>query len=121
MTFSRKETGRAGEEAAAVYLSGQGMTILRRNYTCSLGEIDIIAQEGDTLVFTEVRARTGEGFGTPQESVTITKQQKLRQLAWYYLKATNQTNADCRFDVVAVMIDNKTKEIKNLEHILDAF
>jgi len=121
MTYKRKETGRVGEEAAARYLSGLGWTILRRNYSCPIGEIDIIAQEGDTLVFAEVRTRTGIKFGMPQESINQTKQHKLRQLAWFYLKATGQTDAGCRFDVVGVILDNKSGEIKEIEHIPNAF
>ena len=121
MTLKRKETGRIGEEAAAGYLSGLGYITLRRNYSCPIGEIDIIAREGDTIVFVEVRARTGDGFGLPQESINLTKRHKLRQLAWYYLKATGQTGADCRFDAVAVMLDYRTGAIKEIEHLPDAF
>ena len=121
MTLERKNTGKAGEEAAARYLSGRGFKILSRNYVCPLGELDVIAQDGDVLVFVEVRARTGTVFGLPQESITTKKRRKLRQLAWYYLKATNQAAASCRFDAVAVLLDRNTGALRKIEHIPNAF
>ena len=71
MTFQRKKLGRQGEDAAACYLEKSGYTLLRRNYTCRLGEIDIVAMDRDVLVFVEVRSRSSEGYGLAQESVTV--------------------------------------------------
>ena len=120
MTFQRQSTGRLGEEEAARFLRQKGYHLLHRNYTCPLGEIDIIAWKDKTLVFVEVRSRTGLSFGLPQESVDSRKQRKLQQLAWYYLKQTGQAEASCRFDVVGVMMD-KSGRVKQLEHFQDAF
>lgn len=120
MTIQRKLLGRKGEEAAARYLEKSGYLVLRRNYSCRLGEIDIVALERDVLVFVEVRSRSGANYGLAQESVTGRKQFKLRQLAWQYLKAEGKTGIDCRFDVIAVLF-NREGEVKRLDHIENAF
>lgn len=86
MTIRRKLLGRQGEEAAAHYLEKNSYQVLCRNYSCRLGEIDIVARERETIVFVEVRSRSSDDYGLPQESVTSRKKMKLRQLAWYYLK-----------------------------------
>lgn len=120
MTIRRKLLGRQGEEAAAQYLENNGYRVLYRNYRCQLGEIDLIALDGGVLVFVEVRARSGDQYGLAQESVTGRKQNKLRQLAWHYLKASGKTGSACRFDVVAILFDGENK-VKRLEHIENAF
>jgi putative endonuclease len=120
MTFRRKRRGQKGENAAAHYLEKIGYRVLQRNYTCAIGEIDLIALDKDVLVFVEVRSHSSLAFGLPQESVTKHKQNKLRQLAWYFLKAEGKTESRCRFDVIAVLFDWEDA-IKNLEHIKDAF
>ncbi|NLI13932.1 YraN family protein [Pelotomaculum propionicicum] len=120
MTIRRKQLGSKGEEAACQYLKKNGYRILCRNYSCSLGEIDIVAQEGEYLVFVEVRSKSSEGFGLAEESITKRKQSRLRQLAWYYLKAERKTGSDCRFDVIAVEFDLDDR-VKRLEHIENAF
>lgn len=120
MTFVRKQLGKKGEDVAARHLERNGYRILSRNYSCRLGEIDMIAMDGDVLVFVEVRSRSGESFGLAQESVTARKQYKLRQLAWYYLKAEGKTSCKCRFDVIAVLFDGKVG-VKRLDHIENAF
>ncbi|MCG9968181.1 YraN family protein [Pelotomaculum terephthalicicum JT] len=120
MTIRRKLLGRQGEEAAAQYLEKNGYRILCRNYRCRLGELDLIALDGGVLVFVEVRTRSGDLFGLAQESVTVRKQKKLRQLAWYYLKAFGKAGSACRFDVVAILFDRES-QVKKLEHIENAF
>lgn len=120
MTFQRKQLGLKGEEAAAQYLKKKGFSVLCRNYTCVIGEIDIIALDNGVIVFVEVRSRSGSGFGLAQESITKRKQHKLRQLAWYYLLAEGKTGSDCRFDVIAVLFDGEGG-IKMLDHITNAF
>jgi putative endonuclease len=98
----RRETGRRGEEAAAHYLAARGWRILHRNWRCRLGELDIVAEDGDTLVFVEVRTRAPHGrFGTAAESVDARKRRKLASLAQVYLAMTGRRNASVRFDVVA--------------------
>jgi putative endonuclease len=96
-------TGKEGEDIAARYLSEQGYCILVRNYRTKVGEIDIIAREGDTLVFVEVKARSGIRFGLPQEAVDQRKQTRLSRVALAYLRDQKGSPCDCRFDVVAVV------------------
>lgn len=95
------ETARAGERIAAQYLSQKGCTILRRNWRCPHGEVDIIAQEGDTILFVEVKARHHIGYALPREAVDERKQARLRQCAELYLNLFCPA-APCRFDVIEV-------------------
>jgi putative endonuclease len=120
MTIRRKQLGRKGEDAAARYLEKNNYQILCRNYSCRLGEIDIVTRERDCIVFVEVRSLRSNDYGLPQESVTTRKKIKLRQLAWHYLKSVGETNASCRFDVIAVLFDGEGR-LKKLEHIENAF
>lgn len=103
MKDSRKELGRWGEELAADYLVRRGCRILERNWRARSGEIDLIAEEGETLVFVEVRTRRPTGrFGTAEESVDARKQRQVRETAQLYLHTTRQHERRCRFDVIAV-------------------
>lgn len=116
----RKLLGRRGEEAAAQYLTKKGYRILHKNYRCPLGEVDLIARDGDVLVFVEVRSRSGDQYGLGQESIGTKKKNKLRQLAWQYLKRFERGDCACRFDVVAILFESESV-IKDLEHIENAF
>ncbi len=118
--MDRISLGRKAEEAAAVYVQQQGYRLKERNYRCSLGEIDLIAEDGDCLVFLEVRSRQSSLFGLPQETVNWVKQRKLRRLATYYLKRQNQLERKCRFDVVGILFDEQ-KAVKTLDLIKNAF
>lgn len=120
MTRQRKAVGRAGEEMAARYLQKLGYKIIHRNYSCKLGELDIVARDGQVLVIVEVRTRSSDSFGMAQESVVYKKQAKIRQVAMYYLKATGCGDIPVRCDVLAVKLgfDNK---LEHLEHIKNAF
>jgi putative endonuclease len=102
VTFQRQRLGIVGEELAVAALSARGYAILERRYTTERGEIDIIAEDGGTLVFVEVRARATEEFGRAAESVTIAKQRQVTRMAVEYLSRHHITNRPCRFDVVAV-------------------
>lgn len=101
-----KETGtaigRAGEEAAALYLAALGYRMRDRNVRFRAGEIDMVAEEAGVLVFVEVKTRTGHGFGTAAEAVTARKQQQLVRLAGLYLANRGGADRACRFDVVTV-------------------
>lgn len=120
MTFQRKRLGSKGEEAAAQYLKKKGFSVLCRNYTCVIGEIDLIALDKGVIVFVEVRSRSGDVYGLAQESITKRKQHKLRQLASYYLLAEGKAGSDCRFDVIAILFEGEGG-IKTLDHITNAF
>ncbi|MDE2038700.1 MAG: YraN family protein [Elusimicrobia bacterium] len=108
-----RELGDQAEERAAAYLAGRGYRILERNFRCRMGELDIIARSGDTVVFVEVRRRSSARFGLPQETVGPAKRRKLLRAAAFYAQ---QRGLDCpqRFDVVAEGPDG-------LEHIENAF
>ncbi|MCQ4087172.1 YraN family protein [Saccharibacillus sp. JS10] len=120
VTFNRKEKGRAAEEAAANYVEQQGWTILERNWSCRSGELDLIAENGETIVIVEVRSRSGLGYGSPAESVDRRKIQKVRQTAEIYLQRVGKIDRRIRFDVIAVMLGRQLNVV-SLEHIEDAF
>lgn len=96
-------TGPEGEAIAASFLLKKGYRILERNYRTALGEIDLIAKDGPTLVFIEVKARTGEHFGTPQSAVDLRKQAKMSRVALVYLSQKKIDSGACRFDVVGIL------------------
>lgn len=109
--------GKRGEILAQNYLKKKGYKIIATNYKNKIGEIDIIAKDGSTLVFVEVKTRISRAFGDPLEAINYTKQQKIRNVATYYLKENRMLNISCRFDAISVLSD----EEKDINHILDAF
>lgn len=117
---NRKEKGRAAEEAAAVHLERNGWTVKERNWSCRTGELDLIAVRGETILFVEVRSRSGSGFGLPAESVDARKIQKVRHTAEVYLHRFGLSDRPIRFDVIAVML-GRNLEIRSLEQIEEAF
>ena len=102
MTFQRQRLGIVGEELAVAALVARGYVILECRYTSDRGEIDIVAEDGATLVFVEVRARASGEFGTAADSVTTAKQRQVTRVAIDYLSRHQIANRPCRFDVVAV-------------------
>ena len=105
MTGTRVEKGRAGELLAVSFLEARGVEILTRNFRCPIGEIDIVARDGATIVFVEVRSRSGKSHGLPQESVSYLKQRRLTRLAQWYLKKYRLERQSARFDVIAVTLE----------------
>jgi putative endonuclease len=101
----RQSLGQRGETLAVAYLLRQGYVIVARNWRCPAGEIDIVARDGDCLVFVEVRTRSGQAYGTPEESITPRKQAKMVEVAQTYLQVTGEEEADWRIDVVAIEVD----------------
>ena len=112
MKDPRKELGDHGEDLAAAALKKQGFKILERNYTTPLGEIDLVALQGKTLVIVEVKTRKSTRFGSPQEAVSAAKQTKLRRLADYYMKDKRLTGSPVRFDVVAILLADTGPQIE---------
>lgn len=108
--------GKDAEKIAASYLQKQSLTLLAQNYHCRFGEIDLIMQENDTLVFIEVRLRTQEAFGGAAASITSSKQVKLLRTARHYLAEIND-QPPCRFDVILFSGSNG----QNIEWIRNAF
>ncbi len=121
MTVQRKMLGRLGEELAQQYLIDRGYTILETNYATRFGEIDIVAQEREVLVFVEVKTRTSEDQGHPFESITPAKIRILSKLALHYMQQMKQLDHAARFDVVAVIPkENNDYTIELLQNAFDA-
>jgi putative endonuclease len=97
--------GRFGEDLAARHLERAGLEVLDRNWRCASGELDIVAAEGDTVVFVEVKTRSSTGFGLPAEAVTPRKLARLRRLAvlWLAERPDDQRWPEVRFDVVSIV------------------
>jgi putative endonuclease len=115
---NRRFQGKFGEDVAASFLEKQGFKIIARNYRFERGEIDLIAEEGDELVFIEVKARRSRMYGTPEEAVTEEKQEQVHNVAEGYLYEHEIDNRPCRFDVVAIDFMNNKADIR---HIRNAF
>ncbi len=121
------DTGRLGEQAAADYLEDQGWTIVARNYTTQVGEIDLIVQRdvvrglGRTqiLAFVEVKARRSTRRASPAAAVTAKKRKKLSALALLFLQQHEIRHVVCRFDVVAVNLGVSPAEVTHYENAFD--
>lgn len=113
---STQRKGRTGEEIAAAYLARKGYQILSRNYRCRYGEIDIVARHGQTLVFVEVKAGRSGNFGTPESWVDGRKQQHLGNAAAVYLDEHGIADVDCRFDVVAILLERGGARVQHIEN-----
>lgn len=117
--MKRRETGMLGEKLACDFLGKNGYHILETNYRCPGGEIDIIARQEDTLVFIEVRTKKSRQFGTPEESITPTKMERLRTVAAHYGQNRSNLPASWRIDVVAIQMDSRGK-VSRIEIIENA-
>ena len=106
--------GRAGEKRAVDFLRKKGFKILNTNYRAPVGEIDIIAEDGDVIVFVEVKTRTSDNYGNPCEAVDKKKQEKYYKIATFYLQREGKMDSACRFDVVEI-------ENGQINHIFNAF
>jgi putative endonuclease len=118
MTERRLIVGRTGEDAAVQYLLQRGYCILERNYRCRFGEIDLVARDGDTLTFIEVKTRRSRTFGPAAAAVTHTKQRHLIKASQMYMVQHGKRDDLCRFDVVTIDMDGQESRI---ELIKDAF
>ena len=112
----RRQTGQQGEEIAASYLTERGYKVIARNWRAQVGELDIIVEDGDSLVFVEVRTRRGEQFGLPEESITPAKQARLIELAQTYLQETEAVTCSWRIDVVAVQLGPGLPQINHIKN-----
>jgi putative endonuclease len=118
--MKRKELGNTGEKLARDFLKKKGYKIRETNFRCREGEIDIIAQKKDCLVFVEVRTKTSTDFGSPEESVTYAKKDKLIASALAYLGSHKDLPKSWRIDFAAVELDQngKAKRIELIENAL---
>jgi putative endonuclease len=102
MALSRQKLGKLGEQVAKKNLKKKGYRILQTNYHCQAGEIDIIAEKKDCLVFVEVRTKSSLGFGSPEESITSSKKRKLVSTALSYISTHRKLPSSWRIDVIAI-------------------
>ncbi|KUO74907.1 MAG: hypothetical protein APF77_06510 [Clostridia bacterium BRH_c25] len=116
---NNKILGAFGESMASAYLTECGYRVLERNFSCKAGEIDIIAIQGDTVVFIEVKSRSSVKYGQPSEAVSIPKQRKIVKTALYYMQKNKLLDYMCRFDVIEILFDEENNQQINL--IKDAF
>jgi len=105
MSDARVKLGRQGEELAVRELTRRGYEIVARNWHCQAGEVDVVARREGAWYFFEVRARRGREFGTPEESVTLVKQQRMIDVALTYLGEHELNDVDWRVGLVAVEMD----------------
>jgi putative endonuclease len=110
--------GRAGEAAAEGYLQQLGYTVIARNYRCYRGEVDLVAIDDTTLVFVEVKTRSGKTCGSPLEAVDVRKQRRLAAAAQHFLVTQRCCDRFARFDVIGVLWRGGVPEI---EHVPNAF
>jgi len=120
--LDNKVIGRQGEAIALNYLikNHKSYRLLVKNFTCKLGEIDLIFFDGDEIVFTEVKTRRNKSYGMPYEAVTASKMTKIRRIAEYYLMVKNITGHPIRFDVVSIILEQSADAFE-IEHIIAAF
>ncbi len=107
--MKRRDTGALGEKLARDFLKKRGYHILETNYRCPRGEADIVARHKDALVFVEVRTKTSREFGTPEESITPAKQERMRVVALHYRQTHDNLPQSWRIDVVAIELNQKGK------------
>lgn len=117
--MNNKELGKKGEEIAAKYLADKNFEIIECNYHFGHGEIDIVARDGETLVFVEVKTRQNLEFGSPELAVTKGKQRQIKKIAECYLYDKEISDTNCRIDVIAILLENHTKP--KINHIENAF
>ena len=115
--MKKQDLGRLGEDLAVKELKRKGYRIVERNYRCRYGEIDVIGIKQAILVFIEVRARAGGSFGTPEESITRQKQDKLISYALEYINSHDNLPESWRIDFVAVVNDPQTGRPQRIEII----
>ena len=117
---AKQKRGHLGEQDAAKFLKAAGLKILKRNYNTRVGEVDLVAAIGETLVFVEVKVRRNAKFGHASEAVTRTKQRRVIAAAKQYIRDNDAYDKSVRFDVVAIDGDGPQARISWIEHAFDA-
>jgi len=117
--YSKKALGELGEDLACRYLSEEGLRIIKRNYRCPKGEIDIVAKDGEMLVFVEVRLRTSGFRGYAEESIVQKKSLRLKRVAEFYLVDNGYTFwPDLRFDLIAINWEGSEPKINWIKNCI---
>ena len=117
---ARQILGKTGEDLACRELERLGYAILARRYRRRVGELDIIAKDGATLVFVEVKARDGRAFGEAAEAITGFKRRRITQLARDYMTRHRLSACPCRFDVVSIQFDAGEPAVEVIQNAFDA-
>lgn len=112
MTQERLSLGKFGEDLAFREIKGLGYKRIIRNYRCPLGEVDLIAMDGDTLVFIEVKTRKGRSLAYAKEAVNAKKRRQLSKVALFYMKFNKLNEVRARFDVVAVSLAGSEQQVE---------
>jgi putative endonuclease len=120
MSQIRQTLGRVGEDLACAELEKRGYEVLERRYRRRGGELDIVARDGRTVVFVEVKTRESRDFGDASEAVTPRKRWRMTQLALDYLARHSLTECACRFDVVAIHMENELPVVEIYQNAFDA-
>ncbi len=119
MTRERIELGELGEGLALKKIKDLGYKKIVRNYRCPLGEIDLIARDGDTLVFVEIKTRRGKSIAYAKEAVDAKKKRQLSKVALAYMKSNGCYGVKARFDVVAVCLGRDKEQIEVIKNAFD--
>ena len=119
MTKERLELGRYGEDLAYKKIKRLGYKQIIRNYRCPLGEVDLIATEGDTLVFIEIKTRRGRSVGYAKEAVNAKKRRQISKVALSYMKSEGCSESKARFDVIAISIIKDKPQIEVVRNAFD--
>jgi len=120
MSHARIDFGKTGEDLACRELERRGYAIIARRYRSRLGEIDIVARDGGTLVFVEVKAREGRAFGDAAEAITGMKRRRIAALAVDYMMRHHLSDCRCRFDVVTIHLDSGAPSVEVFQNAFDA-
>ncbi len=121
MYLNKIELGKKGEEIAVKFLKDEGFEIIEQNYRYGKGEIDIIAKDpsDNYLAFVEVKTRQNLDYGEPEYAITKNKQRQIRKMAELYLYDKEIEELDCRFDVIAILLEDIDKP--SIKHYVNAF
>lgn len=120
MSRARVILGKTGEDLACAELEKRGYAIVARRYRRRGGELDIVARDGPTLVFVEVKARDGRAFGEAAAAVTAFKRRRITQIALDYMTRHHLSGCPCRFDVVSIHFDSGAPVIELFQNAFDA-
>lgn len=120
MSAGHLSLGRLGEDAAVSFLKRMGATIRERNYRCKMGEIDVVCDFGQEILFVEVKTRSLGGMGLPGEAVNRAKQRRLLKAAARYLSLNRLWERPCRFDLITVVQSPRGLDVEHFENVIDA-